>query len=100
MSKPPTPQAISALLRKAGFNRSRRLQSGGTMSRSTGYVVLKSYADDGRVIVRHNRWSLLPNDAADDAALARYREAITAAGYEVECVRRDLIVTAKENGDA
>jgi hypothetical protein len=78
-AKPPTPQGISALLRKAGFSRSVRQGRG---QASTGYDVSKSYGD-GDVVVRHNTWSMVPFPEARDAALARYAAAIEAAGYAV-----------------
>jgi len=97
-SKAPTAQGISALLRKAGFERSRRQARSG---QSTGYLVEKSAAHPGTVIVYHRRWSMLRNDDAVALALAGYGEALIAAGYEVtaDVQRSKLTVCASLTPD-
>jgi hypothetical protein len=96
-TKTPTPQGISALLRKAGFTRSERTGRGGYCS---GYRVGKLYTRDGAVRVSHHFWSMGEPVTRHREELARYAEVITAAGYmaEIQNGGRDLIVTAGEEG--
>jgi len=101
MAKNPTPQGISALLRKAGFERSVSSPSRvrGLRNHSEGYVVRGVMT--GRVHVYHQLSWLRPSDAARQRGREqqdRYADVIEAAGYEV--VRGDggyfgpVIVTA------
>ena len=91
-TKAPTPQGISALLRKAGFTRS---QESGQYWRHPGYIVRKDWAADGTVRVQYFNSSGASSKAQVDARLRKYTEAITAAGYHVQSgVHGDLIVTA------
>lgn len=90
MSKQPTPQGISALLRKAGFSRSETSTTAvpGWHHYSPGYRVRGN--GPGEVHVWHEDGRLRPTDedrqrAAENAGW--YAEAIEAAGYAVE--RRD-----------
>jgi hypothetical protein len=86
-AKHPTPQGISALLRKAGFKRSESNSTRirGHRSRSSGFVAFKR--GDGEVAVYHETGFFMINDAirrrrsADEDA---YADAIEAAGYAVE----------------
>jgi hypothetical protein len=84
----PTPQGISALLRKAGFGRSARnaTRVRGFSSRTRGYVV--GGRTDGTVAVYHEDGnSFMITDATVERQVreqARYAEAIEAAGYAVE----------------
>lgn len=89
--KPPTPQGISALLKRAGFKRSER-QIGGF---GNGFVAEKIHGRDDAIRVRHRFWSMRAN--RDDALphLAAYSVAIEAAGWAVEFGSWELIVTAK-----
>lgn len=91
--KTPTPQGISALLRKAGFERSvSRPRNQGS---SSGFIVGKCYDDEGAVQVRHHFWSMgTPLDRYEEK-LAAYAEAITAAGFAAERGWHRLIVRAK-----
>ena len=107
--KTPTPQGISALLRRAGFKRSVREGRSGA---SSGYRVGKIYGrvvliqQDGAIIqegraveVRHVFWSMGGTPAERyRQELERYAPAIEAAGYRTEIQNggRSLIVTAKE----
>lgn len=94
--KTPTPQGISALLRKAGFARSDSRPRG--QGSSSGFTVGKVYGSEGAVQVRHHFWSMgTPLDRYEEK-LTAYAEAITAAGFAAE---RDpgwhrLIVRAKD----
>jgi hypothetical protein len=91
-TKNPTPQGISALLRKAGFNRSERQgRAGGS---SSGFRVGTDWTRTGAVRVRHVFWSMGGGDAAP--WLAKYARTITEAGWTVEAGTYELIVTAKE----
>ena len=89
-SKAPTPQGISALLRKAGFERSDYDSRGS----STGFRVTKDYGHDGAVRVRHYFLSMAPQAERRKEMLARYVKAITEAGWSVEAGEWELIVTA------
>jgi ribonuclease HIII len=86
--KRPTPQGISALLRKAGFERSvsHATRVRGFSSRTQGYVV--GGRTDGSVAVYHedgNSFMITDATAARQVReQARYAEAIEAAGYAVE----------------
>lgn len=94
-TKPPTPQGISALLRKAGFTRSARTGRSGTCS---GFRAGKVYTREGAVRVSHHFWSMGTPAERHREELTRYAEVITAAGYRAEIQNggRDLIVTAGE----
>ena len=97
--KPPTPQGISALLRKAGFERSvsSATRIKGWRNYSEGYSVRSDYvAEAGDCIsVSYNRGNYLPSEAdrIRPGMLADYGVAIAAAGYSAEIVRDRLIVT-------
>jgi hypothetical protein len=81
MTTPPTPQAIAAILRKAGFERAEDLPGGGN---TRGYRVIRNRNDDGVVLVNWWEHSSYADDHALQAhKLKRYAEAITAAGYAV-----------------
>jgi hypothetical protein len=91
-TRTPTPQSISALLKRAGFTRAD--------SRSdSGFAAGKIYLgeDKGAVRVRHYFSSMGTPDAQHRAQLERYAEAITEAGYaaEIDDDGRRLIVTAE-----
>lgn len=90
-AKAPTASGISHLLATAGFRRSER-QIGGY---SNGFVAAST---EDAVRVRHRFWSMGGGDAAP--WIAKYAEAITAAGWMVRTEndplgRPCLIVTAK-----
>jgi len=96
--KPPTPQGISALLKRAGFERS----SGG----SAGYTV-HGYAGRFSDVVIFNpgnddsmeAWERYLSEAEEE--LARCAQTITAAGFAVEFKYRPvpkLVVTAGKPG--
>jgi hypothetical protein len=86
--KQPTPQGISALLRKAGFERSvsNATRVRGFSSRTRGYVV--GARTDRSVAVYHEDGnSFMTTDATVERQVreqARYADAIEAAGYAVE----------------
>ena len=99
-TKPPTPQGISALLRRAGFDRSvsRATRIKGWRESSEGYMVT-GYRDE--VTVRHMAgFGRGPNaDRRKRDMLAKYAEAIRAEGWAVAepaegDILQDLIVTA------
>lgn len=108
MSTPPTPQAISALLRRAGFKRSERIPQRGlhrTGARFTdGYEV--TAGSPGQAEVRW--WSEHHQRALGDVgALDCFADEIGAAGYRAEYADPKvpphhpplsvLIVTAQED---
>jgi hypothetical protein len=91
----PTPQGISALLKRAGHNRAEWDHN---MVKKSGYQVMKDWRGTAkvRVIVRYA--SLLRSEApAARDALGRYAATITEAGWAVQDDGRELIVTAKED---
>lgn len=86
-TKQPTPQGISALLRKAGFKRSESSTSRvrGFRNRSAGFVV--SRRSDGEVAVYHETGFFMIDDAIEGRRAeqeGRYADAIEEAGYTVE----------------
>lgn len=88
-AKAPTPQGISALLRKAGHERAITR----TRGRNTeGYRVKRSPHDSDAVLV--NWWadssSLADERAKHDRTLRGYADVITEAGYKAE-VRLDRL---------
>jgi len=72
--KPPTPQGVSALLKRAGFS--------------------TVYAREGAVRVKHLFWSMRATPEQHAAKLAPYAKAIAEAGWSVETAEYELIVTA------
>lgn len=102
--KPPTPQGISALLRKAGFEKSVSSASRikGWRNHSPGYIVRAD--SPGRVFVHHTTSDFRPSRERCAEEQERYAQAIEAAGYAVERgeggLWGPLIVTApKEAGE-
>lgn len=114
-AKSPTPQAISALLRRAGFERSQRTGGAyGTPIVSEGYrVKATTFQAPAAVDVRYrtgdsvsrvrasSRWpgGLEPDKevfAYERQMLERCAEVIRAAGWPVEDKRYKLVVLAKE----
>ena len=97
--KPPTPQGISRLLAKAGFERSTssagRIR--GWRNYTEGYSAGK-WDDRGSVAVSYSRGLRPPSEAEPIRLemLVSYAEVITAAGFAVTEKRGRLIVTAKE----
>jgi hypothetical protein len=94
----PTQPNISALLRKAGFERSASSPSGvkGTRIRSDGYVVTSGTVP-GIVWVWHEVANLqpLPQDQRRIASMhAKYATAIEAAGFSVGRRKDRLVVSA------
>jgi hypothetical protein len=107
MPKNPTPQGISALLRKAGFDRAEVIRGGRRHGENTaGYHV---HAMAGEVRVNHWPATVLPTARTTKFAqeerrqtlemLDRYAEAIQAAGWTVTKVRAFtmLAVTAPKD---
>lgn len=92
--KTPTPQGISALLRKAGFARAEVKMRGGR----SGFRVHKDYSSEGTVCVTHHFWSMGVSAERKQQELARYAEAIIAARFSAQVNGRDLIVTAGKEG--
>jgi hypothetical protein len=97
----PTPQAISALLRKAGFEKSESSGSKGWRNYSEGYKVNGPF--DEAVEVRHMTGLDRGENGRKRRAemLARYAAAITEAGWAIAADDdRDyvLIVTTPPSG--
>ena len=91
-AKTPTPQGVSALLKRAGFQRGKRVIRGTVI----GYEVSRDYGT-GAVRVEHVSFSMNPADAVTAGALAKYAEAVTAAGYAVITPSpRYFLVSAQE----
>jgi len=92
-TKPPTPQGISALLRKAGFQRGETFKKGGRRGEVSvaGYHVSLT-ARHETVDVRW--WAPTHDTSRQDKMLAAYAEVIEGAGWAVETRRAWLIVTA------
>jgi hypothetical protein len=98
MAKSPTPQGISALLRKAGFARSeweRQFKLGTCVQ--DGYRVVKAMiAGQPAVSVRWCRTAGSGDDAGRRSVLlSDYARAIEAAGWRAQRTEREVIVTAK-----
>jgi hypothetical protein len=110
VSKPPTPQGISALLRKAGYARSelipgriawdgRRIRSS---LRTAGYMVIKGA--DGEVLVSYKTGRVVNPDAEAKrraGLLADYARALRAVGWAAAVSEPDewaprVVVTARE----
>jgi hypothetical protein len=93
--KPPSPQGISAALRKAGFERSK---SEGRNGWSSGFEVSKNH-ETGAVHVRHYFSTATPSGRRK-SVLDRYAKTLTKAGWSVEAVEDwELIVTSPKTED-
>jgi len=91
-SKPPTPQAVSRLLKAAGFRRGVTAMRGGT----SGYVVTSWGPGDIRV--RYHSLTMLSTAERRYEMLRQYAGILEAAGYAVTTgTSGHLIVTAKED---
>jgi hypothetical protein len=86
----PTPQGISALLRKAGHTRAET----GRFPSASGYRVYADRRRHGRVTVDYLPAHRMPEGAVRDF-LAAYAKTITEAGWTVEAGTYELVVTAK-----
>jgi hypothetical protein len=109
VTTPPTPQAVSALLKRAGFERSNHGDKGVMWNlMSTGYRVTGRTpdAEPRFVVVLHfdegqygcqDDWERHLETAVEQ--LSRYAEVISAAGWDAELRQGDpkLIVTARED---
>ncbi len=95
--KPPTPQGISALLKRAGYDRSvsRSFRSGGSTS---GFRVGKDHRRDNAVEVTHHFWSMGAKSEQYAVKLAEYAKVITDAGWTVETGEYELVVTTWKAG--
>lgn len=105
-TKRPTPQAISALLRKAGFERSETLSRASWHHRHTAGFYVRG--DEAAAYVGHRAATppLTPsaaqaerNKATALEMTAKYVEALTAAGWPAEVIHLAgplVRVTAKE----
>jgi len=107
MGKQPTPQGISALLRKAGFDRSvsSSTRIRGWREWTEGFKV--SRYDAGRVQVEYRPSSFRARETSDEqikAMLDRYSEPVEAAGFQVKDdgtgLRMWLMVSATTDPDA
>lgn len=93
--KHPTPQGISALLRKAGFDRAVISIRGG----NSGYKVEKCRARTDAVKVRRYFYLGGMPDARYREMLRKYAAAIEAAGYQTEAGTYHLVVTSPKEGE-
>lgn len=83
--KPPTAQSISALLRKAGFERSVETKDGDTKGFSVHRVAVEVPKGCSVVFVHYRPAPSCWDDViAAMAMLGRYETAVTAAGWPVE----------------
>ena len=87
--KPLTPQKVSAILKKAGFERNESSTTGvrGRHDHSEGYKVQKSYAATGRVLVSYYPLPYRRGDLEEQRKaemLAAYEAALTASGLKVQ----------------
>ena len=100
MTKQPTPQGISALLRKAGHKRSVSSKSRikGMTEHSDGYEVYKHPDFDGVVHVEHHSGVLRGAQAQERRSnkLVAYAESIQASGFAVHLGHTRLTVSANE----
>lgn len=95
-AKQPAPQAISALLRKAGFTKAVVKMRGGT----AGYFVQTDFST-GNVKVEYFTNTTGPSGYSTELNLSAYARDIEEAGYEVlRPSPRYLIVTAPPPGEA
>jgi len=92
--KSPTPQAISTLLKRAGFKRSVP----DSWHADSGYRVTKSSSSEGSVRVRHIFLTMGASNEQHRLKLDAYAKAIEAAGWTVEPHAYELIVTAGKAG--
>jgi len=91
-SKQPTPQGISALLRKAGHAKAVVKLHGGT----AGFCVTTDYST-GNVKVEYHANTMGSASHSTELNLSAYAKTIGAAGYDVaKPSPRWLIVTAKD----
>lgn len=91
-TKQPTPQAISALLRKAGFTRA--LNSFAMRPEDAGFLVLGKVGPPGGLTVEHVSY----RGTGHLAELNRYSAVLTSAGYRCEhSSTNSLVVTAQES---
>lgn len=105
MTNPPTPQGVSAALRKAGFTRSVSSSTAvkGWKNHSPGYVVRQGIKN-GTVEVYHETGAFQRDDRdreKRDAKQAEYAQALEAAGYVMSADkswRGGLIVSARRDG--
>jgi hypothetical protein len=89
-ANPPTPQRISALLKRAGFERAVIKMRGGR----SGFDAKQGLAD-GSVVVRHRFWAMgATNPDRYREWLERYSAVIVAAGYSTVIGVQSLTVTA------
>ena len=99
-TKQPTQRGISALLGRAGFERSisKASRIRGWRNHTPGYAVIDGI-DAGTVEVRHRTFSHqpLPSEQRHIAGmLAEYATVIEAAGFAVEHRNVRLLVTARK----
>lgn len=99
MAKQPTPQGISALLRKAGFRRSTQ----GSIQWTEGYQVYKNHGASDTVAVQYQAGAMAgfaAGQARERERFAAYTETIEAAGFTVRQEQTAhhalLIVSANE----
>jgi hypothetical protein len=99
MSKPPTPQGISRLLAKAGFERAEwEREHRMLVCVRDGYRAIKASSSGTAVSVR---WSQTAGSARDtgreSVRLSDYADAIAESGWQALRMEREVIVTAGED---
>lgn len=88
-SQSPSPQGISALLKRAGFTQAVVKLRGGT----SGFRVSAGTAPGGPAAVRVRHYTIFGTRTHEGRMLAKYAAAITNAGWSVETGEYELIVT-------
>lgn len=91
--KQPTPQGISALLKRAGFTRS---EPDGRNGRCSGFLVSSRSSGDGARVRHYFRTMAGRDSSSQPQIVAAYAEAIRAAGWAVEAKGWELAVTAPQ----
>lgn len=94
-SKNPTPQGISALLKRAGFERAVISIRGG----NSGFQVTKCRVRENAVKIRQYFYLGGASDQRYREALRGYAKVIEAAGYQTEVGTYHLIVLAAKEAD-
>lgn len=92
--RPPTPQAISALLKRAGFERAQVQR----FTLTSGFRVTKSRAHPDAVRVEYLTGPR-EHESFRPGRLAAYAETITDDGWTVETGEYELTVTAGKAGE-
>lgn len=94
-TRSPTPQSVSSLLRRAGFDRARISR----FTLSPGFKVTRSLTQPDAVRVEYRSRTIDPTTAVTrDLYLVKYRKALIEAGWDVFPGEYELTVTAGKEG--